>query len=103
MFKLQPKPTFKAKIALSIPGQDKQVEVTIEFKHLPRPQVKEFFDQLEGKKDHEALSEIVVGWDGIDAPFDHAALETLCVNYPTAGSELFAGFRKSFLESRTKN
>ncbi|QKJ67484.1 hypothetical protein HQN60_12635 [Deefgea piscis] len=108
MFKLTPKPTFKAKVGLTMPGQEKQVEVTIEFKHLPRPQVKEFFETLEGKKDHEALGEIIVDWagivdDGAAVPFDSVALETLCTNYPTAAADLFVGFRKSFLESRAKN
>ena len=33
MFKLQPNPTFKAPVLLSVPGEDKPKEIVGEFRH----------------------------------------------------------------------
>lgn len=103
MFKLNPNPTFNAKVQLSVPGQDKPVSVEIEYKHLSRPQIKKYFDGLEGKTDAEALSEIILGWKGIDAEYDSDTLQALLDNYPTSGGELFEAFRKELMEARRKN
>lgn len=103
MFKLQPNPTFKSKVQISIPGADKPAALEIEFKHLARPKIKEFFEGLEGKTDAEALGEIIVGWVGVDAPYSADSLQTLLDNYPAAGGELFEAFRRDLLESRRKN
>lgn len=103
MFKLQPNPSFKSKVALSVPGSDKQITVGITFKHLSRPQIKDFFSHLDGKTDAEALGEVIIDWEDIDASFTPDNLSALLDNYPTAGGELFDAFRRDLLESRRKN
>lgn len=103
MFKLQPNPTFIAKAALSVPGQAAPASIDVEYKHLSRPQLKAFYGGLADKTDAEALSEIMVGWKGPDAPFSQESLETLLDNYPASGGELFAAFRQNLQESRVKN
>jgi len=69
MLKIVPKTSFKAKVPLSIPGNDRLAVVTLEFKHLNKKAMKDFFTGLEGKTDAEALSEVLLGWEDIDAPF----------------------------------
>lgn len=101
--KLQPNPTFTARVELSVPGSDKPAKVGITFKHLARPQIKDYFGNLEGKIDSEALGEIITGWEDIDGKYSPEALAELLDNYPAAGGELFEAFRKNLLESRTKN
>lgn len=101
--KLQPNPTFNSVVALSVPGQDKPAKVTVTFKHLSRPKIKDFFGNLEGKTDADALGEIMVGWEGIDEKYSLEALAELTDNYPAAAGELFEQFRKDLLESRAKN
>lgn len=103
MFKIQPNPTFTAKVHLTVPGSEKPSTVDVEFKHLSRPQIKAYFDGLEGKSDTEALGEIIVGWKGFDANYSEKSLESLLDNYPTAGGELFEAFRKELMEARRKN
>lgn len=103
MFKLQPNPTFKSKVALSVPGSDKPITVGITFKHLSRPQIKDYFAALDGKTDAEALGEVITGWDDIDGEFSQDNLQALLDNYPTAGGELFEAFRRDLMESRRKN
>jgi len=104
MFKLQPNPTFTAKVGISVAGQDKPVEVEIEFKYLKRSEYQAFFSSLNGnKKDNEALAEIVVGWKGIDTAFSPESLGQLLENYPAAARDLFNAFNRELMESRQKN
>lgn len=103
MFKIEPNPTFTAKVPLSIPGQTRPGTIDIEFRHLGKPQIKAFFEGLEGKTDTEALGEVIVGWKGVDMPYDATALELLLSNYPAAGGEIFEAFRKELLEAKAKN
>ena len=101
--KLQPNPTFTANAEISVPGQDKPARVTVTFKHLSKNKIKDYFANLEGKSDAEALGEIITGWDGIDEKFSPDALAELLDNYPAAGGELFECFRANLMESRRKN
>jgi hypothetical protein len=101
--KLQPNPTFTAAVALSVPGQDKPAKITVTFKHLARPQIRDFFGNLEGKTDLDALGAIISGWSGIDEPFSEESLALLLDNYPAAAGELFEAFRRELLEARAKN
>jgi hypothetical protein len=103
MFKLQPKPTFKAKVGISIAGAPRPAEIEVEFKYLSKDGIKTYFDGLPGKADSEALSEIIVGWAGVDEPYSIAALEMLLDNYPAAASDLFETFRHELLEGKRKN
>lgn len=103
MFKLNPKPTFTARVPLSVPGEAKPAPVDIEFRHFSRKGIQAFFEGLQGKSDAESLGEIIVGWKGIDVPFTAEALEQLLDNYPSAARELFDAFRRELMESREKN
>ena len=103
MFKLQPNPTFKARAPINIPGKSKPEEIEIEFKHMSREQVKEFFEAVTGKTDAEAIGEIVVGWSGVDAPYSADALATLLDNFPSAAASIFETFRTELFEARRKN
>ena len=51
----------------------------------------------------EALSEIIVGWSGVDEAYSDAALNLLVDNYPAAAADLFESFRKELLEAKRKN
>lgn len=103
MFKINPNPTFTAKVELSVPGSTRPAAIEVEFKHLPRKAIKAFFENLEGKSDADALSEIMIGWSGIDATYAKDTLEQLLDNYPAASMELFEAFRRELLEAKRKN
>ncbi len=103
MFKITPKTTFTAAVALSVPGESATARITVEFKHLAKSAIKEFFERLDGKTDAEALGEIVVGWEGVDTPYSQDALAALIDNYPASAGELFDTFRRELLEARRKN
>lgn len=102
MFKLQPNPTFKARAPISIPGH-KPAEIEIEFKHLSREKSREFFENIAGKTDAEALGEIVVGWSGVDQAYSEEALAVLLDNFPSSAASIFETFRRELFEAKTKN
>lgn len=103
MFKITPNPTFWAKAQLSIPGEAKPASIDVQFKHLGREALKEFFEGLEGKQDIDALAQIVTGWRGVDVEFSIENLTLLLDNYPSAAMSFFNAFRKEALESKEKN
>ena len=103
MFKLQPNPTFKAKVGISVAGASRPAEIDVEFKYLSKEGIKDYFDNLQGKVDAEALAEIIVGWTGPDQAYSAEALALLLDNYPAAASDLFDCFRRELLEAKRKN
>lgn len=103
MFKLKPNPTFFAAVEISAPGQDEPQKLEVEFKHKGASKLRDYFSNLAGRTDADALAEIVVGWRGADGPCTPAALAELVDDYPTAALELFTAYRRELLESRRKN
>ncbi|MDP2792557.1 MAG: phage tail assembly chaperone [Sulfurisoma sp.] len=103
MFKLQPAPTFKAKVGISIAGQARPNEIEVEYRYLTKEAIKTYFDNLQGKADADALAEIVVGWSGVEEAYSPEALSLLIDNYPAAASDLFDAFRRELLEAKRKN
>ena len=103
MFNLQPNPTFKARVPITIAGQEKPAHVEIEFRHMTREGVKTFFENLGGRTDGEALADIVVGWSGVDQAFSQEALLVLLDNFPSAAAAIFKVFSSELFEARTKN
>lgn len=103
MFKLTPNPTFWAKAQLSIPGEAKPVTIEVQFRHLGRDAMREFFESLDGKTDIDALGSIVTGWRGVDAEFSQENLAALLDNYPTSALSLFNAFRREAIEAKEKN
>lgn len=102
MFKIIPNPSFTATVKLSIPGGT-TAAVDVEFKHFSRKALQALFESQGSKGDADFLSEIMVGWSGIDATYSKETLATLLDNYPAAGAEIFEAFRNELLEAKRKN
>lgn len=103
MFKLQPNPTFKTKVQLSVAGQSKGVEIEVEFKYLTKPQFAELFDNVDGKSDIDVLSQIIVGWSGVDQAYSTESLALLLDNYIPAAGELIEAFVNGLRMAKQKN
>lgn len=103
MFKLQPNPTFKARVSISVPGADTPAALTVEFRHLSRSDLRSYFESLGGRGDADALGEIIADWADIDAKYTPENLAALVNNYPRSAMELFDAYRAELLESRRKN
>ena len=103
MLKIVPEPTFKANVQITVPGQEDTASVELTFNYMPKTKALEFFSEMKGKTDVEALTTLIAGWDGFDVPFSKAALETFLDNYPAAAFEIIQAFNRNLLESRIKN
>ena len=100
-FSLTPSPTFKAPVAIQVPG-GKAVEVEFVFKHRDRENFKEFVDSLEGRKDVDILLDIASGWELEDA-FDEKNLQKLADNYLGAGRAVLQAYISELTAARAKN
>lgn len=102
-FKLQPNPTFKALVSLTVPGADEPAQIEVEFRHLGRKAAGEYFAAAVDKPDVEGLGGLIVGWDGPDAPYSIESLALLLENYPASAAELVDAYRRELLEAKRKN
>lgn len=100
-FSLVPAPTFKATVAIQVPG-GKPVDVEFTFKHRDRENFKEFVDGLEGRPDVDILMDIASGWELEDA-FDEKNLEKLTSNYLGAGRAVLQAYINELTAARAKN
>ena len=103
MLKLCPSPTFEAQVKITVPGQSAPEPVTIVFKYMPKAEMKDFMERIQGKPDADVLAEVVLGWSEIDQPFTPANLQLLIDNFPASGGEIMRVFFSEHLESRAKN
>jgi hypothetical protein len=81
MLKLTPNPTFDAPVHLPIPGQKESAVINFKFRYKNTDEVTEFTARIAGRPDLEVLTEIVVGWSGVEADFSESALGELLKNY----------------------
>lgn len=78
-FTLNPAPTFKAKVAVPVPGSA-SADVEFIFKHRTRDELREFIDALSGRDDVDVVMSIASGWD-LDDAFDTESIGKLTQNY----------------------
>lgn len=100
MFKLQPNPTFWAKVPLTVPGQAAPAMVDFEFNYLAEEERKALFENRTAK---EVALEVVANWKGVDEPFSPDNLEKLYSNYARAIIDVLETYNRELLESRRKN
>ena len=82
MFKLNPNPTFRAKVGVPVPGGAPQ-EIEFEFKHRTASALNDFINDPKTRAldNEDFVLELAVGWSGIDAEFNRQSLTTLFENY----------------------
>jgi len=103
MLKINPNPQFTAEVPLSEPGKKKPTIVKMTFKYKNRKELIEFGERTKDKPVEEALEEILVGWEGIDAEFNQENMVMLVQNYLPAGLEILRAYHEELIVSRTKN
>lgn len=115
MLKLNPKPTFDADVKITVPGQSEAGTMKLTFRYLPKAESRALMKRLVEEKDEngdvvqkaitedELVSEIVVGWKGIDADFNAENLLTFLNNYPAAAWDIINAYSHLVHESRVKN
>lgn len=100
-FVLAVSPTFRAKVAIPIPGkQAEPVEFT--FKGRTREQFKEFVENLKDREDVDVILDIASGWELEDA-FDKENVEQLTENYLGAARAVIEKYLSELTQARLGN
>ncbi len=100
-FTLTAAPTFKAKVAIPIPGA-KAEEVEFTFKGRTRDAFKDFVESLKDRDDAEVIMDIASGWDLTDA-FDKKNVELLTQNYLGAARAIIEKYLAELTQARLGN
>lgn len=104
-FSLSTAPTFRAKVAIPIPGKTAEpVEFT--FKARTRDEFREFVDQIQNADsstgDVDTILDIASGWELAD-PFDREHIELLTQNYLGAAKAVIETYFTELTQARIKN
>jgi hypothetical protein len=100
-FSLVPNPTFKAKVAIPVPGASAEL-VEFTFKGRTREQFKTFIDGLKDREDVEVVMDIASGWE-LDDAFDKKNVEELCENYLGAARSIIEKYLHELTQARLGN
>lgn len=106
MFKLEPNPTFKAKVAIPVPGSPVgKSTLEIEFRHKTKAALQAYLESTttNARDDIDALAEIIVGWHDIDVDYNRDNLATLLQNYPAAAPAIVSAYVKELADARLGN
>lgn len=118
--RIDPNPTFAAKVGLSVPGQAAPAELELVFRHRDKEALQAWMaggsagagapaDPPPARTDAEFLGEVVAGWSGVqdaagaDVPYTPEAFARLLKNYPAAAGEIYRAYLRELTESRLKN
>jgi Phage tail assembly chaperone len=102
--KLQPDPTFKAKVGIPVPGKPSH-EVEFTFRHMSRDQLDEYLHG-EGAKSRDYVDTVMgiaTAWEGVDAPFDAESLRELFKNYMGAPVAILGTYGRELSDARLGN
>jgi hypothetical protein len=108
-FCVTPKPTFKTKARLTIPGSDEPGEIELEFKYLNPEQLREFRKEHGDKPIVESLSMLLIDWSGpVDekgkpVAYSIDALTQLDKQFHTVGDEMWQAYLFEVHGARRKN
>ncbi len=104
MFKLNPNPTFKAKVGIPTPGGKTQ-DIEFEFRHRTVSAFDAFIrdEKVRTMDNLDFVMELVVGWSGVDADFSRDAVSTLLENYHGAAFAIRDAYLSELSAARLKN
>jgi hypothetical protein len=104
MLKLQPNPTFKAKVSIPTPGGEK-VEVELTLRHMTREGLEQFLTGPEAKdrSDEDSIMAIVSAWSGVDAEFSRDSVALLLQQYHAAGRAIVSAWVSELTQARLGN
>lgn len=100
-FKLNPDPTFKAKVAIPVPGSA-PAKVEFTFKHKTRQEVLKWLDDRKEDDEVAVFRDMVAGWE-LDDEFSDDNIRRLCDNYPGAGVAVLSVYLDELRGARVGN
>jgi hypothetical protein len=107
MFNLNPSPTFRAPVPLSVPGSAQPLEVLFVFRHKTRSAMEKWLTRFVAGPSAEVLGEVIEGWelkrDGEAVAYSHTALAELCESYTPAMGEISDAYILEITRAKRKN
>jgi len=102
MFKLEPNPTFEARVAGFVPGRQTD-GLFVTFRHQTMDQFQTWLQGFADKTVEDALVEVIHAWRDAPREFSREALQDVAKVYPAFVPALIDVYRKELFEARTKN
>lgn len=99
--KLQPDPTFKAKVAIPVAGSS-TVDVEFTFRHRARDELQTFIESSAEREDADTIMEMASAWELSDA-FTRENVDLLVQNYIASGRAVFEKYVDELVKARAKN
>jgi hypothetical protein len=99
--KLNPEPTFRAKVPVPVPGAGSS-PVAFNFKWRKREEVVDWLDTAKDMTDAQIIMDCAIGWD-LDDEFTLENAERLCNTYAGAGREFVNTYLDELRGVRAKN
>lgn len=100
--KLQPDPTFKAKVEMPVPGAA-PVDLEFTFKYRTKSELQAFIKaSVEREDDAQTILEMATGWELTD-PFSRESIDMLVSNYITAPRVIFDKYVEEHMKVARKN
>lgn len=107
MFNINPAPTFRAGVPLSVPGVPRPLEVVFVFRHKTRTAVQKWAAAYLENPAAETLAEVIEGWelrkDGELVPYSFTALAELIETYTPARGEIADTYITELTRAKQKN
>ena len=101
--KLDPAPTFKAKVNIPVAGSDKGADIVCEYGHMTMDEYRAFSAGADKRDDLQATLAILRGWEGPDQAFSAETVAKLLQNYPGAAFAISERFSTELLKARSGN
>ena len=104
MLKLQPNPTFTAKVGIPVPGGE-PVQIKLTFKHMTRAALEQFLTGEEAAKrsDVDTVLAIVDAWDGVDAPYNRESVDAALSQYHAFARSVVSAWVTELTQARLGN
>ncbi|MDN8617874.1 phage tail assembly chaperone [Variovorax ginsengisoli] len=99
--KLNPEPTFNAKVEIHVPGKE-PAEIEFTFKYRDKDELKAFAEAMKTMEDAEVILNLASAWDLTD-PFNKESVEILVKKYYTASGATFTKYLSELTGAKEKN
>jgi hypothetical protein len=99
--KLQPDPTFSAKVAIPVAGAS-PVEVEFTFRHRGRKELAAFAESVKDSGDADLIMSMATGWE-LEDEFNAANVALLVENYYQAPNAVWTAYLDALTQAKEKN
>lgn len=108
-FRLNPNPTFKVPVPISVPGMEQPLHVVMTFRHKTQEQLADWMARAPGRSDPDVLREVLVDWEGVHdddgaaVAYSYERLVVFLGNYPASKGEIFSTYLSELTKAKRKN